>query len=272
MSSELEPVANDTDAIIWMWKSNTDPFDFAERAQWTRYSWTTSLIIENAYKNGASSIAINDYYMIDLHHMLQINICDMNRQRPVNRCQNTENEMDEGSKRFTFSLRDIEGSTSMDNGKRQGCEFLLNWVFTCNNGESNPKFSEIFQLVCEGIQIEAQLLNVPNKKVKEIIDELEQMKTEVKNKSERLSVKSLSKCCARIYTKDCFLHKLINLCLRKSDHSKLKTLGPYCYLLYNHIGCHVRNSWLHRYNHRLRHIHMSSLIVYRGDFCYGKEN
>ena len=43
-------------------------------------------------------------------------------------------------------------------------------------------------------------------------------------------------CCARFYTLDSFLCKLVNDTLRKQDLTKVETLGAYCWLLQSYIG------------------------------------
>lgn len=43
------------------------------------------------------------------------------------------------------------------------------------------------------------------------------------------------KCAIHLYTRDSFLYKLVNSTLRNDDLTKIDTLGPFCYLLREHL-------------------------------------
>jgi hypothetical protein len=45
----------------------------------------------------------------------------------------------------------------------------------------------------------------------------------------------------RLYTAESFLYKLVNASLRNKDMSKVRTLGPYCWLLYNALSSNKTN-------------------------------
>ncbi|CAF3685351.1 unnamed protein product [Rotaria sordida] len=265
--STLGLVNNNDHAVIWLWKSNINPSDNTTRPQWKKYRPYTSSIIENAYKNRQSTVVIDNNYMIDFKNMIQINLHDSNQQTAVERCESEDvkNEMIE-SIRYLFPLNSIP-NTIEDNGLVYGCEYVFYWIQTCNNGNSNPKTKEIFPLLIKGIETEAHIAKVSMKTLTDIIDELQQTRQRFKHRRERLRMKFLCECCAKIYTYECFLYKVLNTTLRKNNFSKLETLGPYCFLLYNHIGSHVNNAWISRYQQRFRHITMTSLFVYRGDFA-----
>lgn len=46
-------------------------------------------------------------------------------------------------------------------------------------------------------------------------------------------------CCVYLYTRETFLYRVINQTLRNNDTSKLETLGPFCWFLYNMPYCEV---------------------------------
>jgi hypothetical protein len=80
-------------------------------------------------------------------------------------------------------------------------------------------------------------------------------------------MEELQACCIKLYTKDCYIYRVVNTALRDNDRTKLNTLGPYCYLLYNYIGRDLDDylSIRHRLRKTLRPIESQSMIVYRGD-------
>ena len=47
--------------------------------------------------------------------------------------------------------------------------------------------------------------------------------------------KEILECAIRLYTRDSFLYKLVNSTLRNDDLTKVDTLGPFCYLLREHL-------------------------------------
>ncbi len=46
----------------------------------------------------------------------------------------------------------------------------------------------------------------------------------------------LRECAVRLYTKETFLYKVLNEALRNDDMSKIKTLGPLCFLINSYIS------------------------------------
>jgi hypothetical protein len=126
-------------------------------------------------------------------------------------------------------------------------------------GTLKIKISSIIDALSNGILIEGEKLGFINES-RRLTNEIHSIK--------KKTIKTLQQCCARLYTKPCFLFKIVNKTLRDNDQSKLQTLGPFCYLLYNYIGTR-RNEYLSIRN-QLKQIfkpteHFSSIIVYRGE-------
>src|SRR4051794_13983238 len=46
------------------------------------------------------------------------------------------------------------------------------------------------------------------------------------------SFENICRACIRLYTMESFLYRLVNMTLRDNDLSKVDTLGPFCYLLF----------------------------------------
>ncbi|CAF3660015.1 unnamed protein product [Rotaria sp. Silwood1] len=271
--SSLQEFASDLNndnghAVIWLWKSKINPSADTTRPQWNKYRLRISSMIENAYNSHQSTVIIDNDYVVDFENMIQFNVHDRNQQAEVKRCtsKDVENEVIE-STRYLYPFDTILENTVKDNGLVYGCEFVFRWIRDCNNENANPRTRDIFPLLVHGIETEAHIAKESKNTLKDIINQLEQTRHRYRDANEDLRMKFLRQCCAKIYTGEFFLYKVLNKTLRKNDFSKLHTLGPYCFLLYNYIGSHVNNAWLSRYKRRFRHIKMASLVVYRCDFA-----
>ncbi len=73
-------------------------------------------------------------------------------------------------------------------------------------------------------------------KVSEIEAALRKVGNETQEKSSDKKLKELQECCSKLYTKGCYIYRAINAALSDDDPTKLYTLGPFCYLLFNYIG------------------------------------
>jgi hypothetical protein len=265
----------DINCITWMWKSNNAPFDSKQSVEWTAYPPAVSASIERAYRRHESQICINENYMIDLNNMLQVCTDDFHRQRPVKRCalsDSDDNNIDWRRERFAFKLDrpiadHVKTNTSEDDVKYYGSRFIADWLLKFTNGKLDVKFDIIFPVLVHGIRSEGQLYEAPEETIKGLIDELEKVRDDVRRKSESERIKYLAKCCVKLYTKGCFLFKTVNATLRDDNYTKLNTLGPYCYLVYNYIGRRTYGylSVRYRLRQQFRPTQAPSLLVYRGD-------
>jgi len=66
------------------------------------------------------------------------------------------------------------------------------------------------------------------------------MFSEIENKTRGMSlelkIKQLQIACAKFYTKEYFMHRVLNATLPDNDRTKLHTLGTFRYLLFDYIG------------------------------------
>ncbi|CAF2115982.1 unnamed protein product [Rotaria magnacalcarata] len=272
--SDIFPV-NTTNSVTWMWKSNNDPFDSKLPEKWSAYSAAISENIELAYRCHVSQVYIDQNYIIDLKKMMQVCTDDSHRQRPVKRCPLSDMDddyIDWRRERFAFKLDQqvtdsVQTNTSVDNIKYYGSRFIADWLLKFADGSLKVKFDIIFPALINGIRTEGYLNGAPEKITKWLTDKLEEVRDEVQKKNEFKRIKYLSKCCAKLYTKNCFLFRLVNITLREDDRTKLDTLGPYCYLVYNYMGCYTHDflSVRHRLLRHFRSAQPRSLVVYRGD-------
>jgi hypothetical protein len=101
----------------------------------------------------------------------------------------------------------------------------------------------------------------------EIVQRLNKVKDETFGKKDKKRIKKLQDCCVKLYTKDCYIYRVVNTALRDDDRTKLDTLGPYCYLVYNNIGRDLKDylSIRHRLRQAVHPTESRSMEVYRGD-------
>ncbi|CAF1502763.1 unnamed protein product [Rotaria sordida] len=111
--------------------------------------------------------------------------------------------------------------------------------------------------------------NEPENIIKEIICTLNLVKDENFKKNDRKRMKKSQDCCAKLYTKQCFLFRVVNTALRDDDRTKLETLGPYCYLVYNYIGRHIKDNFpiRRRLSQIVHPTESQSMIICRGDYA-----
>lgn len=111
------------------------------------------------------------------------------------------------------------------------CSKLLNnnfngsnetFLFRCPNLES-LEYGEIMRQALDGIRIEG--IAIGHAKQAQWIVEYWMPVT-------KESLENICQACIRLYTMESFLYRLINTTLRNNDFSKINTLGPFCYLLF----------------------------------------
>jgi hypothetical protein len=217
--------------IIWSWKSNSNPWSLKESVEWIPFTPTLNNQIEQAYLTHQTGIIIDGNYKIDLDKLLQIIITDQNKQRPVRRYSDTEAVIScYCRERFNF-VQPIQRSIT-DDTPYYGSVFITDWLIMFTGGKLD------FMSAAQHLADEIRLIKKKN-------------------------IENLQQCCARLYTKPCFLFKIVNETLRDNNRTKLKTLGPFCYLLYNYIGIR-HNKYLSIRNLKSTE-QFPSIIAYRGE-------
>ncbi|CAF1090828.1 unnamed protein product [Rotaria sp. Silwood1] len=151
-----------------------------------------------------------------------------------------------------------------------GSQFVRDWLLAFTHGKLNVKFDAIFPALINGLKLVGR--NEPERVVSNIVRELYSIKEETSKKKEWEKMQKLQDCCAKLYTKPCFLFRVVNTALRCDDRTKLNELGPYCYLVYNYIGRHTNQSmpFRHRLRQSVRVMDAQPMILYRGDAVCSK--
>ncbi|CAM4819386.1 unnamed protein product [Rotaria magnacalcarata] len=256
--------------FIWLFQSNTKLLDRIQYYEWIPYSDEILLSLENAFKKGADKIFIDEVHHIDFIELLELSINDPTHRRPVRRC--LMNESSEIERRLNVDffrcdrlsfplLMNLQQNTFVDTAYH-GSKFVRDWLLKFTNGKLEVKYDHIFPALIEGLIFEGR--NEPRTTVDEIIRMLNSSKDESLKADEHKRMKNLQDCCIKLYTKQCFLFRLVNTALRDDDRTKLDTLGPYCYLVYSCIG---RPMSKQRLLQKLNRKKSKTMTVYRGDYA-----
>jgi hypothetical protein len=271
---ESEMKSSNQNEFFWIYQTNIDPWDSTQITQWTPYPNEISSTIEKAFRRGSEQVFIDEMYRVDLKHFVQEHIDNPNRQRPIRRRSKQglqiSNDEEGGSElwrreRLSFPLGLVSScSTSVDTNYH-GLPFVTDWLLAFTKGKMNVTFSSIFPVLVQGLEQEGQTESTAV--VKEIVDILNEVRDRTLKKKEKKRMKELHACCIKLYTKDCYIYRVVNTALRDDDRTKLNTLGPYCYLVYNSIGQHLNDylSIRHRLRNTIHPVESQSMIVYRGD-------
>ncbi|CAF4952207.1 unnamed protein product, partial [Rotaria magnacalcarata] len=154
-------------------------------------------IIEEAYQQGKPEVLL-DKYRIDLKEFIQFNRTNSSKQRPVRRqigCKIQESLREE-----RFNSPPLVTSTPSYGKALAWCPFLTEWFKSSAGKKPVLDFPSAIDACIDGILQEAR-------------------------RCETSSV------CIHLYTRESFLYRVLNTALRDSDHSKLATLGPLCFLI-----------------------------------------
>jgi hypothetical protein len=276
MASFIEMIskASAPEEYIWEYQKCADPWNATQIAEWKPYRDDMSLVIEKAYRRGAEEIFINEMYRIDLKHFVQQHIDDRSRQRPIRRQHRpplpifsdveTKNEC-RRRERLSFPLGLVSCRNISVDTNYHGSPFITDWLLKFTKGKLNVTFDSIFPVLVQGLKHEGRTES--ENVVREIVQCLNVVKDETFGKKDKKRIEKLQDCCVKLYTKNCYIYRVVNTALRDDDRTKLDTLGPYCYLVYNNIGRHLKDylSIRHRLRQAVHPTESQSMIVYRGD-------
>ena len=234
ISKPLTTTSNSLKAVEWMWKANEDPFS-GEKAEWKHYSDVENMIIERAYQNKESQ-AVLDVYYIDFNDNLQISTEDSYKQRPVERVVRKREDKHLREARFM----DLPVSSDRSFGGQYG--WMSPFVIEVRR-DLNLKMEDLPskkpQLIPELVEKAAQGIIKEGKHIKKQREAEEMANTLLE--TQHKSMEDVWKCCAYLYSLESFLYKTLNAAMRlvgsKDDEeiwrSKIKTLGPFCLLLWD---------------------------------------
>jgi hypothetical protein len=153
-----------------------------------------------------------------------------------------------------------------------GSKFIIIWEqkFTEENGEIT--FDSIYKVLVNGLKKEGEIDPDDATNMDEVMRRLNAVAIKTAGKRNKQKMEILQQCCVEIYTMDSYVHLVVNRALRDDDWSKLSTVGPYCYILFNYIGRrHNDYSSIKRlFRRALRSTKGELITVYRGDVVTDK--
>jgi hypothetical protein len=266
ISKRRIPEASDENEFTWAYETNDT---------WIPFSDGISSSIEKAFQQGSKEIFIDGIYRIDLEDFVRENVNDQKhkqsiRRRRVSKSSFSNEDESRRNERFSFHLECVSRCSASADTNYYGSPFIAEWYLTFTKGKRNITFDSIFHVLVQGLREEGP--KNESKCVDDIVNNLNKIRDEVLQKSEKQKMEELENYCARLYTKSCFIHRIVNIALRNNDHTKQRTLGPYCLLVFNYIGRHVDDDFSIR--RRLRQSFRSTkpqlMTVFRGD-CISRE-
>ncbi|CAF3355579.1 unnamed protein product [Rotaria socialis] len=219
----------------WAWKANPELLlATSDNNEWTSYSDIDNEIIEEAYHAKEKCAILDDCY-IDFEKQIAVYYNSEDCSQPVRRTEHTE-------KNFTFREdRFMPNPTVPHNSFVEVTDFrepifLKNLVDVSKLGreEINQKVCELVEPAIAGILKEGELSG-KTKQAKWISAQLRNVKDK--------SPKEIGECCINLYTRECFLYRVLNQTMRLcgergQEHawfSKVDTLGPFAAILFHHI-------------------------------------
>jgi hypothetical protein len=221
--------------VEWMWQSNLDPWLKTQMPEWNHYSDVENIIIEKAFSTDETHVII-DGYCIDFEHHVQISDNDRNKQRPVKRlvCKREDKHLREAR----FMPDPIAPKQPFGGQYGWISPFIIEVRKSLNlRVDQLPSKDEtIVPMILEravlGILEEGKIIG-RQLEAKEMAEQLMVQQTQ--------GMKEIWKCCAYLYSLESFLYKKLNEAMRligAEEHeqiwrSKVRTLGPFCLLLWN---------------------------------------
>ncbi|CAF2945924.1 unnamed protein product [Rotaria sp. Silwood2] len=226
---------NSLNHIEWMWQSNPDPWSTTEPTEWDHYSDVKNLIIEEAFSNKQSKALLDGYY-IDFRNNRQISNTNSDKQRPVKRMM--RNRKDKNLREERFMDLPVASRGSLGGQYDWISPFVIEIRRNLNlKPEELPsKKPDLIPMLVEeaarGIIEEGKYIGKERQ-----AEKLAEILREQKNKG----IKEVWQQCAYIYSLESFLYKTLNTTMRlvgNKDHeqewkSKIRTLRPFCLLLWN---------------------------------------
>ena len=261
-----------TNTFFWVYQTNVDPWNSSETPQWAPYPDHVSSKIEDAFRRGCEKVFIYEMYRIDLVQFIQQNIDHNDRQRRVRRRNGQNNEESSNElwrcERLSFPLGPASANSTVLDTRYHGLPYITDWLLTFTKGKIKVTFQSIFPALVQGLEQEGR--NQSSSVTSEVVKMLNEVRDETLNKREKIKMKKLQICCIRLYTKDYYVFRVVNTALRDDDRSKLHTIGPYCFLLYNYVGQRF-NDWFsipRRFRQLIKPNESQSVVVYRGDHIF----
>ena len=235
MSQQASAITDPSTEIEWVWQSNPNPWLETETPEWSHYSDVENLIIEEAFSANQAQ-AIMDGYCIDFKHRVQISDSDKNKQRPIKRivCKREDKPLRE--ERFMpdpiAPKRPFGGQYGWVSPFIIEVRKSLNLKVKQLPSKDESIVAMVLEKAALGIVEEGKLI----RKRREAEEMAGKLMAQQNN-----GIQEIWKCCARLYSLESFLYQKLNEAMRLIGseeqeqiwRSKIRTLGPFCLLLWD---------------------------------------
>lgn len=260
--------------FIWEYETNIDGTETTNIFLWEPYSKMISATIEDAYQRELLEIDVDEDYRIDLKCYVQHHISTANERRRVRRrrcCLPLPDSFGEDEnkssrrERFSSPLGVVKSCSCTADTTYYGSPFVYTWLMMFTKGKMNVTFSDIFPALVNGLIEEGQ--SDRKNQICNIVATLMKVERDTEGQDSKARIKALQNCCAKLYTKDCYIYPVVNTTLRNDDQTKLDTVGPFCYLLFNSIGqcSEINSSQINFFRRFFPSNKIQSIDLYRGD-------
>lgn len=207
--------------IVQWYNGKVDLESTEQNTVWFKYRDIEMEILETSYQQKQSEVFL-DRYRIDMKTFTQYNRTDPTIQFPVKRQPNCRRE--ECLREWRFSTPPPLGAIRSYGAAQAWCPFLRAWLETVAGKQALLDFSSAIDSCANGILQEAVISRSDSQaEANWMIQQLRKYKTKPRPE--------ISEFCIHLYTRESFLYRALNQALRDSDHSKLDTLGPLCFLI-----------------------------------------
>lgn len=221
--------------VQWMWNAAANPFSKTSTPDWRLYSDIENMIIEKALQSNEKQAMLDDYY-IDILSRTQISLHNKRKQRPVRRVVHKRDDEPIREDRYLCNPvlpdRPFAGQYGFISPFIKETVKYLNLSRDQLPSKDESQVSKLVMQAAQGIIEEGKQVNRQRE-----ADALTRKLLEKKD----AGMKEVWRCCAYIYTMNTFLYRILNDTLRligTKEHeekwrSKIKTLGPFCLLLWD---------------------------------------
>ncbi|CAF1643124.1 unnamed protein product [Rotaria magnacalcarata] len=212
---------------MWQWRQS-------QSNEWQNYSDIETAIIEDVYNRHGNRVELEDNVVVDLKQGLQMNNANKKKnekaveiRRLSTDCDDAETFRNRRQRNDRFcSAPQMEQNTnansSLGAANWNGSQFVFEWQMKCPNLES-LSYGDIMRQALEGIRQEGREIGL-EKQAQWIVDHFMPVTKE--------SFENICRACLRLYTMEGFVYRVLNTTLRDNNLSKIDTLGPLCYLLF----------------------------------------
>ncbi|CAF1122885.1 unnamed protein product [Didymodactylos carnosus] len=231
MSALIDPMTH----IEWMCQTNSDPWSKSQPPEWSLYSDVENLIIEEAFETKQTHAMLDGCY-IDFKHSIQICNNDDNKQRPVKRLVRKKD--DKRLRRERFMLDPIAPKRPFGGEYGWVSPFIMEVRkdLKFDKGQLPSRDETIVSMIVE----KAVIGIIEEGKIARKQHEAEYMAKKLMEQ-QNSGIKEVWRCCAYLYSMNSFLYQKLNEAMRfigSDEHeqvwrSKIRTLGPFCLLLWD---------------------------------------